>query len=163
MACLVEASTAVYDNLRCRSMAFAARKSDLPYRADRHVNATALLVDEPVKLGCGVVAKRGAGSGAKDSGPQQCDPGRLAGEGGVDTPVESLPAAVMQLRVHEPNTLASLGNLPTGDNAVLEFEQFLAGRRELKRHNPTLAVARLGPSSARSGCGQCLRDKVRCG
>ena len=87
----------------------------------------------------------------------------MAGEGGVDPPVETLPAAVMQLRVHEPNALASLGNLPTGDNAVLEFEQFLAGRRELKRHNPTLAVARLGPGSARSGCGQCWREKDRCG
>ena len=163
MARLVEASAAVNDYLRCRSVAFVARKSDLPYRADRHVNATALLVDEPVKLGCGVVAKRGAGSGAKDSGPQQCDPGRLAGEGGVDTPVETLPAAVMQLRVHEPNTLVSLGKLPSGDNAVLEFDQFLAGRRELKRHNPTLAGARLGLGSARPRCGQCLREKVRCG
>ena len=163
MARLVEASAAVNDYLRYRSVAFVARKSDLPYRADRHVNATALLVDEPVKLGCGVVAKRGAGSGAKDSGPQQCDPGRLAGEGGVDTPVETLPAAVMQLRVHEPNTLVSLGKLPSGDNAVLEFDQFLAGRRELKRHNPTLAGARLGLGSARPRCGQCLREKVRCG
>ena len=163
MARLVETSAAVNDYLRYRSVAFVARQSDLSYRADRHVNATALLVDEPVKLGCGVVAKRGAGSGAKDSGPQQCDPGRLAGEGGVDTPVETLPAAVMQLRVHEPNTLVSLGKLPSGDIAVLEFDQFLAGRRELKRHNPTLAGARLGLGSARPRCGQCLREKVRCG
>jgi hypothetical protein len=163
MARSVEASTAVNDNLRCRSMEFAARKGDLPYWADRHMNASTRLVNEPVEFGCGVVAKRGAGSSAKDSGPKQGDPGRLAGEGGVDTPVERLPAAIMQLRVREPNTLASLGNLPTGDNAVLEFEQFLACRRELKRHNPTLTGERSGLSRAGSRCGQCLREKGSCG
>ena len=163
MAWLVEASTAVNDNLRCRSMAFAARKSDLPYRADCHMNAPARLVNELVQFGSGVVTKRSPRPSAKDSGPKQGDPGRPAGERGVDAPVERLPAAIMQLRVHEPNTLVSLGKLPSGDNAVLEFDQFLAGRRELKRHNPTLAGARLGLGSARPRCGQCLREKVRCG
>jgi hypothetical protein len=163
MTRLVEASAAVNDYLRYRSMEFAARKGDLPYRADRHMNAPARLVNEPVEFGCCVVAKRGARPAAKDSGPKQGDPRRLAGEGGVDAPVERLPAAIMQLRVHEPNTLARLGNLPTGNNAVLEFEQFLAGRRELKRHNPTLSAARSGLSRARSGCGQCLCGKARCG
>ena len=163
MACLVEASTAVNDNLRCRSMAFAARKSDLPYRADCHMNAPARLVNELVQFGSGVVTKRSPRPSAKDSGPKQGDPGRPAGERGVDAPVERLPAAIMQLRVHEPNTLASLGNLPTGDNAGLEVEQFPACRREPKRHNLTLAAARSSLSYTRSGCGQCLRLKARCG
>ena len=163
MARLVEASTAVKDNLRYRPMAFAARKGDLPYRADCHMNATARLVNEPVKFGCGVVAKRGSGSSAKDGGPKQRHPGRLAGEGCVDASVERLPAAIMQLRVRKPNTLARLGNLPTGDNAVLEFEQILACRSELKRHNPTLAAVRSGLSHARSRCGQRFARKSCCG
>ena len=163
MARLAEAGTAMNDNLRCRPMAFVARKADLPFRADCHMNAAARLVNEPVEFGCGVVAKRSSGSSAKNGGPKQRHPGRLAGEGGVDASVERLPAAIMQLRIRKPNTLARPGNLPTGDNAVLEFEQFLACRRELKRHNPTLAAARSGLSYARSSCGQCLRGKGCCG
>ena len=42
----------------------------------------------------------------------------------------------MQLRIDDPGALDCLGNLPSSDDAVLEFEQFLARAGEVDRHDP---------------------------
>ena len=126
MACLLKTGTAMDDDFGCQSLAVTVGHGDLLCRADRHMDASARLIDEPVKFGRGVVAEHGFRSSAQDSGPQQRDPGWLPGEGGVDAAVDRSPAATVHLRVDDPDTLARLGNLPAGDDAVLGFEQFLA-------------------------------------
>ena len=126
-------------------------------RVNRNVNAPAWRVGKAVKFGCAVMTKRGSRPCAQDSRPQQCDPGWSAGEGGVDTAVQRLPAADMQLRVSDPTTVSRLGDLPAGDDAVLEFEQFLACVGEVDRHNPNCCT---GPPGT-EGCQIRLWTRVR--
>jgi hypothetical protein len=109
MACLVKTSAAMDDDLRRQTLAFTAGKGGLPDRANRHMNAPAWLVDEPVQFGCSVIAERGSGATAEDSSPQHRHPRGLAGEGGIYTPVEGLPAPDVQLWVSNPATVARLG------------------------------------------------------
>jgi hypothetical protein len=49
--------------------------------------------------------------------------------------VERLPPAVVQLRIDDPHVLACLGNLPSGDEAVLDLKQFLARAEQADSHD----------------------------
>src|SRR5215472_14135894 len=87
MPCVVEAGTAMDDYLGTCSPVFPVGDGDLPRGADRYMNGSAGLVDEPVQLGSGVVAQRGTRPAAKDGGPEHGHSRWPPREGGVDAPV----------------------------------------------------------------------------
>jgi hypothetical protein len=134
MTNLVEAGAATEDELRY-PLRVSAGHGDLERRPDHHMHAPARPVDEPVQFGGGVMAQRGTRPTAQDSSPKHRHPGWLACEGGVYASVERPPAADTQLNISEPNAHLSLGELPAGYYAVLEFEQVLAGAGEQAAHD----------------------------
>jgi hypothetical protein len=129
-------------------------------RTNRHVDQPRGLVNNPVEFGSCAMTQHCPGPGSEDCAAENCGPRRAACVRGVDAAVQRLPAATAEFVVDGRKGQSGLDRLPAGDDAMLEFKQFLVRDRSMNGHSQTVTRRRRPGTGANSCCGQSVRRRV---